>query len=333
MKKVRQALAILVSAYCMSWGVASCAANGNYWFNRSRPYITGSTADGTCRALIAALNSEPATYWKGRGVLERTEADSRNDIAACWLTYESAMELFGWPARLLSINRDPSRCSRGFTYQPDGSCEQDRLPERSCAVGHPIFPATGTKILTQRDDVGSLELPLTRNYRSYMPVGETSGTGSWLFNWQRRLDVGSAGDTKEAQVIAIRADGAVDFFVKNGNAWNSTSTLDELQSVANAQGAVTGWQHTIRESGAVETYDANGALLSVRESNGQTTTLAYNSKRQLTQVTAPSGRSLTFAYDSQNRVSNVTASRDGVQNSFRRTESSKRSGCVTDDAK
>ncbi|AXV83041.1 type IV secretion protein Rhs [Ralstonia solanacearum] len=220
--------------------------------------------------------------------------------------------MFGWGPQFLGIERDSSRCSTGFTLQADGSCEPARQPERICAIGHPVYPATGTKILPERDDAGNQELPLTRNYRSYVPVGETSGTGSWLFNWQRHLDVSASGYANGAQVVALRDDGAANIFVQSSDAWSATSTSDSIQSVRNSSGSVTGWQYTVAESGAIEAYDANGALLSVRERNGRVTTLGYNSKKQLTQVTAPSGRSLAFAYDSQNRVANVTAPNSAV---------------------
>ena len=299
----------LMLALCMaSWN--AWAANGNYWYIQGTYYsgLTSSSAEGLCRALIAHRNADPNTNWKGRGVLDWTEVNSRQNTAMCWLTYESAMEMFGWAARGLGgIVRDPSRCSTGFTLQADGSCMPDRPPERSCAVAHPVFPATGTKILTERDDAGSLELPLTRNYRSYVPFGATSGAGSWLFNWQRRLDVSASADTNGAQAVATRDDGATPTFAKVGDKWVSSATRDVLTRVTNASGANTGWQYGATASGIVEAYDSNGVLQSIRERNGRTTTLSYNVKRQLTQVTAPSGRSLTFAYDTQNRVSSITA--------------------------
>ncbi|KEI30663.1 type IV secretion protein Rhs, partial [Ralstonia solanacearum] len=80
-----------------------------------------------------------------------------------------------------------------------------------------------------------------------------------------------------------------------------------MSSITDANGKTTGWQYTVVDTGAVETYDTSGKLQSVRERNGRTTTLSYNAANQLTTVTAPSGRSLGFAYDSQNRVASVTA--------------------------
>ncbi|MFV8577738.1 RHS repeat protein, partial [Ralstonia pseudosolanacearum] len=110
-----------------------------------------------------------------------------------------------------------------------------------------------------------------------------------------------------APVTALRDDGSVYGFRKNGSAWSTAGTQDMLNSITDASGKTTGWQYTVVNTGAVETYDTSGKLQSVRDRNGRTTTLSYNAANQLTTVTAPSGRSLSFAYDSQNRVASVTA--------------------------
>lgn len=303
-RRIKQAL--LVLALC----AASCgalAANGNYWFAQYRSLLTSSSADGLCKALIATINADPQSNWRGRGVLDRTVAYPQADSAQCWLTYESQMEIFGWTPGPLGIRRDRARCSDGFTLQADGSCAPNRQPERSCAVGHPVFPAVGTKTLIEQDDAGNQELPLTRSYRSYLPVGVASGAGSWAFNWQRYLDVSASTYPEGAQVIAIREDGATHTFAKTSNKWVANSTRDVLQSVVGANGVITGWQYTSERSGDLETYDSNGALQSVRTRGGRVTTLAYNNKKQLIRVTVPSGRSLIFGYDVQNRISSITA--------------------------
>ncbi len=110
-----------------------------------------------------------------------------------------------------------------------------------------------------------------------------------------------------APVIVLRDDGSVYGFRKNGSVWSTAGTQDTLSSITDASGNTTGWQYTVVDTGAVETYDTSGKLQSVRDRNGRTTTLAYNGAGQLTSVTAPSGRSLTFAYDTASRVASVTA--------------------------
>ena len=187
-----------------------------------------------------------------------------------------------------------------------------RLPvQQTCPIGNPVIPGTGTKLLVEHDDAGDSDLALTHAYRSYVPFGVNVGSGKWLFNWQRTLDTNVASYISTPQIRAWRADGSVSYFQQNGATWTAADTRDTLQPVTGANGNVTGWQYMLVDTGAVETYDADGKLQSVRERSGRTTTLTYNAAGQLAAVTSPSGRSLTFAYDSQGRVSSV-ATPDGA---------------------
>ncbi len=127
-----------------------------------------------------------------------------------------------------------------------------------------------------------------------------------MFDWQRSLDTRLAAESTP-QVAVQRDDGSVLTFTPNGTAWSAPNTQDTLQPIADANGKTTGWQYTVVDTGAVESYDTSGKLQSVRDRNGRTTALSYNAQNQLTTVTAPSGRSLGLTYDSQNRVGSVTA--------------------------
>ncbi|UZF15239.1 RHS repeat domain-containing protein [Ralstonia pseudosolanacearum] len=169
-----------------------------------------------------------------------------------------------------------------------------------------MIPGTGTTGVSAQDEGSSAELPVTLAYQSYSIYGASNGAAQWTLNWQRSLDTSVVTDTN-APVTALRDDGSVYGFRKNGSAWSTAGTQDMLNSITDANGKTTGWQYTVVNTGAVETYDTSGKLQSVRDRNGRTTTLSYNAANQLTTVTAPSGRSLSFAYDSQSRVASVTA--------------------------
>ncbi len=147
---------------------------------------------------------------------------------------------------------------------------------------------------------------MTFAYQSYSIYGGNGGAAQWTSNWQRSLDTSVVTYTN-APITVLRDDGSVYGFRQSGVAWTASGTQDTLSSITDVGGKTTGWQYTVVNTGAVETYDTKGKLQSVRERNGRTTTLSYNAANQLTTVTAPSGRSLGFAYDSQNRVASVTA--------------------------
>ena len=200
------------------------------------------------------------------------------------------------------------RCASGYTVNADGQCQSSPLPTpvQACAVGHPIIPGTGTKILIERDGGSSAELPITFAYRSQGVYGSAGGAGQWTVNWRRSLDTSFA-TFSLPQVTALRDSGSGFAFIKNGAVWTASGTHDTLQPVTDATGKTTGWQYTVFDTNTVETYDSDGKLRSVRERTGHTTTLTYNAQSQLSLVTAPSGRSLTFTYDAQGRVSTITA--------------------------
>ncbi len=220
---------------------------------------------------------------------------------ACWRPTVFGDDNFAMASRVPG-------CAFGYILQSDGSCKPPVPPPPvlACAVGHPVIPGTGTKILLETDNGGSADLPLTRSYRSNSVFASNGGVGRWVFNWQRQLDTNFLAYVVP-QISALRSDGSTLVFLKTGANWVASGTQDTLQPLTDANGKVTGWQYGVTNTGEVEKYDANGKLLSVRERNGRTTTLIYNAKAQLAQVTAPSGRSLTFAYDTQNRVSSITA--------------------------
>ncbi len=205
-----------------------------------------------------------------------------------------------------SVFRMPMECVSGYTLQADGTCAPTRPLVQVCTVGSPVIPGTGTTGVSAQDEGSGAELPVTLAYQSYSIYGASNGAAQWTLNWQRNLDTSVVTDTN-APVTALRDDGSVYGFRKNGSAWSTAGTQDMLNSITDANGKTTGWQYTVVNTGAVETYDTSGKLQSVRDRNGRTTTLSYNAANQLTTVTAPSGRSLSFAYDSQNRVASVTA--------------------------
>ena len=203
-------------------------------------------------------------------------------------------------------------CANGYTAQPDGSCEPTRPPVQSCPVSHPVFPGSGVKILTERDDSGSAELSLTRTYRSNVLYGQKANQGQWLFEWQREIDtlaVDLSGKLS-APITVLRGDGDVRTLKKTGDKWGASGVADAVERLTDRSGVVT-WRYMSDATGTIETYDSKGRLQNVRERGGRTTVLTYNAAGQLALVTAPSGRALKLDYDAQGHVANVTAP-DGV---------------------
>lgn len=281
-------------------------AIGNYWYWTGLPSINGASLHQVCAQVFAYQNVHSG--WKGLGVLGRSWVVSEG-WGACQLTEESARAIFGWDwerQRTGGLARDVNRCAAGWELQADGTCLPSRPPEQSCSVGYPVMPGTGTKVLVERDDNGSSEIPVTRAYRSNMPLAVKSSEGQWVFNWQRRLDVADATEFNK-QVWAQKDDASLELFrYKSTDLWTGENG-NILTAIRNDQGSITYWSLYRSKEGVTETYGPMGALVSVRVRNGGVTNLTYDVRNQLTQVRAPSGRSVTFAYDSQGRVTSLTA--------------------------
>ncbi|CBM09957.1 conserved exported protein of unknown function, putative rhs-related protein [Ralstonia solanacearum PSI07] len=259
----------------------------------------GLTPLSMAKRYLAFKQAEPnstwPSNWKVAGCYPITSGSYNCDIIT---------DVGAWIMTITALPQPD--CPSGYTQQANGTC-QSRPPVQVCSVGNPVIPGAGTKIYFEPSAGSSADIPVTLAYRSYSEYGMGAlGAGQWTLNWQRSLDTSLASDSA-AEVIAMRDDGIASAFRNNGLARTAAGTQDMLNSITDASGTVTGWQYTVVDTGAVETYDTSGKLQSVRDRNGRTTTLAYNAQNQLTTVTAPSGRSLSFAYDSQNRVASVTA--------------------------
>ncbi|MHA6883127.1 RHS repeat domain-containing protein, partial [Ralstonia pseudosolanacearum] len=282
---------------------ANTGADGNVWRaeNNGEWWGAGDSPDAACRSATAGLKARYPWDTREYLYLENKQVNAPGTAGCMGRFSNGVLGIIGTTVRI-------GQCAAGYLTQPDGSCAPKNPEVKTCAVGHPVFPNTGVKVLTERDDAGSADLPLSRTYRSSVLFGLVTGVGQWLFNWQRELDAPiDTSDTTSAPISAIREDGTSRIFRKRGSTWTTFGSRDTVAGLSDGAGMLTGWQYTVAETGAVETYGTNGKLLSVRERNGRTTTLIYSPSHQLMQVTAPTGRKLTFAYDLQGRIISVAA--------------------------
>lgn len=167
-----------------------------------------------------------------------------------------------------------------------------------CNVGNPINPATGNKYQEESDYIGAGPFPLSfqRSYNSrtagYLDVGFGAG---WTSNLHARLTFSNAGTV--SSVSAMRADGKVLLFVRNGADWAPNSGVsDRLVQSVDALGAGNGWIYTAANGDQVETYDANGTLRAITNRAGLTQHLSYDGQNRLIGVTDAFGRQLIFGY-------------------------------------
>jgi YD repeat-containing protein len=283
-------LCLLIAAILMNGATSAHAEIGSiagyrwqYYLSTTGPYYP--SAEVACHA-IAAMGPNPVKYMTANGPGEY----------ACWWRGQGMT----WDSDFF-VDLDFGGCADGYTRQSDNSCAPSTPEVKTCPVSHPVFPGTGTKILTEQDSADGIELPVSRTYRSDLRFRVNGLAGGWTFNWQRGLDVVLTSYFASNPISALRENGTVRVFTKKGSTWTTAGTADTItQSGSN-------WIYEVAASGTRETFDAKGNLLSVRERNGRATVLEYDTNGALSKVVAPSGRSLTFVYNPQGRVSSITA--------------------------
>ncbi|CBJ50363.2 RHS repeat domain-containing protein [Ralstonia solanacearum] len=296
------AIVLFACAVPSAWSV-NTGADGHVWRaeNNGEWWGAGDSPDAACRSATVGIKARYPWDTREYLYLENKQINVDGTAGCVGRLSNGVIGIIGTTVRI-------AQCAAGYVTQPDGSCTPKNPEVKTCAVSHPVFPNTGVKVLIERDDAGSTDLPISRAYRSSVLFGLVTGVGQWLFNWQRELDapIGTA-DTTSAPITAIGEDGTSRVFRRSGNTWTTFGSRDTLARLSDGAGTLTGWQYTVAGTGAVEAYSTNGKLLSIQERNGRTTTLTYNASNQLIKVTAATGRSLTFAYDAQGRIVSVTA--------------------------
>jgi len=122
-------------------------------------------------------------------------------------------------------------------------------------------------------------------------------------------------DTLEIFILAYRPDGQGITFQDVSGVWTPIVDLETtLTELTDGQGTHTGWTLTDGND-TVETYDAQGRLLSITNRAGFTQTLDYeltvaeggdDDPATLDRVTGPFGRTLTFAYLASGKLDTLT---------------------------
>jgi YD repeat-containing protein len=288
----------------------------------------------------------PSGYFCGSDITHTLESQELNEISQRRIRYHyvgppstggvvsiwyTAWESCSFQQPLEPVPVPPKAC------KPDGQ-----------AVGRPIIPATGEKILDHSDHVGSGADPLNliRHYRSGRVVGMVTGPSKaglgtpWSHNHfvslERIGEVTAAGSTATIKL----GDGSVRAFSWDvaSNSWSPTNSADTL--TANATGLLykrldddSLWQFDIagkllsvtQRNGWITTYTysaANtpaavapvpGLLITVSNHFGRTLSFKYNPASQLTSVTAPDGRVTSYSYDSTTATGRlITVSYPGI---------------------
>ena len=182
---------------------------------------------------------------------------------------------------------DGDECLTQNTVTNLGGASADCTGQPDC-VGNPINVATGSKYENEVDYRSSDSNPviLSRYYNSAdTQFPSPLGTG-WRNSYSRVIAI-----TNNAIIVnAIRDDGKTLSFTLTNGVWQPAGDVNsKLVKLA------SGWQYTTGLDD-VETYNANGNLVSITNRAGLVQTLTYDSQGRLSTVSNQFGRSLGFAY-------------------------------------
>ena len=217
-------------------------------------------------------------------------------------------------------------CDTSDTPDPDKDlpCPSDVPQQSGCS--NPINSGTGNKHQKELDYAGVGAYPLrgSRIYNSGMGPSRVTGYGSqWRGFYDRSVTFISNPSGSTARLK--REDATQYFFRPVGADWvPDGDVLGKLVRLVDGGGNAIGWTYTTPED-EVETYDADGKLISLKDRAGQTHTLTYSCGPDvspscpvptppniapkaglLIAVTDNFGRQLNYSYDAVFRVRSMT---------------------------
>ncbi len=137
-------------------------------------------------------------------------------------------------------------------------------------MGNPCNPANGNKIETQAVFSGLNGFQLSLTFNTFDDVVTRFGR-RWRDTFNRRVVM------EGVNAVVVRADGVALQYSPSGGGWAADQDIeDQLIELQNPPGTRTGWQVIAASGDELETYDAEGRLVSIQARNGLTQTLVYS---------------------------------------------------------
>ncbi|WP_323135380.1 DUF6531 domain-containing protein, partial [Dyella silvatica] len=234
-------------------------------------------------------------------------------------TYTLALNPHGWIAAVATMN-SPCSGSQAF-YATYSSYQPGKNLGKPCnCAGDPIDVGTGNEY---RDDSDASlgVLSFSRYYNSHIATASSHIGAHWRHSFDRKLEYLSDGTT--SIVTAFRQTGLeVAFNLQSGQWVTDSDVADRLTKQTDASGNLTGWFYFDASTRDQESYNAQGNLLSITDTNGLVTTLTYSTTSTPTSVapfagllltvTDQRGRSLHFTYNAQANIATITQPDGGV---------------------
>jgi RHS repeat-associated protein len=209
----------------------------------------------------------------------------------------------------------------------EGAADAGMCPGSTFA-GDPINTYSGNKYQQDTDYRSDGSLNFRRFYNSKAQLVAAHFGARWRHSYDRSAEIYLAmtgGTNTSSSFVLSRPDGSRETFVRATAtaAWvGPADSPDSLTELTNSSGVTTGYAVFMGGPKEFETYSTAGALLSVTDLSGASTTLTYSttstpasvapSAGLLLSITDPNGRSLTLTYDGNARISQLTLPDAGI---------------------
>lgn len=175
--------------------------------------------------------------------------------------------------------------------------------------GKPIDIASGNTYMTQTDikrlPGAGPTLMLQRTWNSLWPADQSGNSiglfgPQWRSTYEERVYPGSDG-----MMTYSRSDGSFIYFAQNGSVLSAAVPYSPMTVLKSISG---GWSLSLRD-GETRYFNSAGQLVGIRDRNGNTTSITWDSLGRIQTVTDPASRHLYFGYptDTSMLVSAVTS--------------------------
>ena len=264
-------------------------------------------------------NADNRTPWQFVEVYQDYNAGMISATHLCYgITLTNSLNV---PVRYKCPNESVFYGNSRTCIGPDPSKQHG--PSNQCdSTSHPIKISLGNKWLDEHIYSPSL---FNLNHGLYYDSKFLTGNSGLSVGWTHDSYGSIESDIGGTKTYALRKSGKIYTFSFSGTSWHSDADIsDKLVELKDSSGNRTGWTYTIDSTGEVESYDATGKLLSIKDRAGLVQTMSYSCKTVsatcsvvtpdtvamvdglLIKVTDQLGRSLSFTYDNWNRIKTLT---------------------------
>ena len=316
------------SQWCHGAGPTSCGTGA---FETCDDLVSNPLATGTRTFTEQVVNNFALEYLCNGFASSAVSTPTSGEMCfnCAWRPGYEVQKIQLWNIHLVfpdghesDVGRSPQAersmtCQPGFDLVSYGNaamnaqkfrCQKARIAtcDPNCPTGKPVLPFAQEKLLTTVD-FEQAGFELTRRYNSQSRAFQDAPQGTsfgpkWSSNWELRLLVDDLNEVR-----ALRRDGTQITFSLNAGQWLAWKG-EPTKLIAIGGSPPDGVVWKIEDpSGALESYDLSGRLLSIGHIDGRRFELTYDSGGYLADVSARDGRKISFAQTTYGATVRITS--------------------------